>query len=145
MAETARADEQRQAAAAPESRLAQMRRMFAGKGFDPVAVVIEEIQREPVVREGAIVGGLSASEKVQAALGLERLAVDWKRVEIAESQPRGGLRGKATMTPDGQFTLDFGMDDGKTVDELRDELQREAEAAGFTLSFARPGDAGKPE
>ena len=122
-----------------------MRRMFAEKEFDPIAVVIEEIQREPVVREGAIVAGLSSSEKVQAALGLERLAVDWKRVEIAETQPRGGLRGKATMTPDGQFTLDFGMDDGKTVDELRDELRREGEALGISISFAQAGDAGKPE
>lgn len=139
MAETARADEQQQAAAAPESRLADLRALRKLNQFDPFEVIIDELRKD----KGR--DRLSPKDRVQAAEGLARLELEYEKFEWAKQNPQRGLKGSITATgPGGQMTLDFG-DDGKTVDELRDELRREGEALGISISFAKAGDAGKPE
>ncbi|SMF94598.1 hypothetical protein SAMN02949497_1919 [Methylomagnum ishizawai] len=115
-----------------ESRLAQIRAMFRERGFDPIAVVIEEIQAGPRV-VGGIVMGLSASETVSAALGVAKLEAEWEKIELAKNPPagkRGGAR--VTVNPDGSVQTDIFADLESISDEqLEQRIARRQEALGI--------------
>lgn len=119
-----------------ESRLAQIRAMFRDREFDPIAVVIEEIQAGPRVVGGTVMG-LSASEKVSASLGLAKLEAEWEKIELAKNPPagkRGGAR--VTVNPDGTVQTDIFADMESISDE---QLEQRIAARQKALGIAGAG------
>lgn len=116
------------------NRLQELRALRAERGFDPFAVMIDEIQRT----KGPAKTRLSAKERVQAAEALALLEFRYEQLEADKAKPAKGMRGsvRADMT-DGQLSIDFQMDELQSVPDETIEARIRARLATLGIDNGR--------
>jgi hypothetical protein len=112
------------AAAAEVSRLDEIRAIRKQRDFDPVAYVVDEIQRKPGK------AALKISDRVRAAETLAKLELDYERLELAK---KGGTRGMRVQSDgNGGITVDMFDDLGVlTDDQLESRIKSSLETLGI--------------